>query len=284
MTAPPRNCAASPPGTAQVRPWAGADLATALLPGRRQVLVVLRVHRYSLCQFFYVSSEARPRRGAAPREVPGARARLPQRPARRTRPRGPRSRRPGSSGRRSGRPAPRCARSCGAGTPCLFCRVVTTATSNGVRFCFCATAYGLRAPSIRLVGGGGRRRRRAHVWDMGADAARGRGRRGARRGARDADIRLAIGLPELRDAARGAAILGSGCAPNVWVWYRMVSRRYPRPRALGFAGLLLPISAARPDPAPEPRTLCGSAPHGPGDRSGAVARLQHGGPELRIRT
>ena len=30
MTAPPRNCAASPPGTAQVRPWAGADLATAL--------------------------------------------------------------------------------------------------------------------------------------------------------------------------------------------------------------------------------------------------------------
>ena len=30
MTAPPRNCAASPPGTAQVRPCAGADLATAL--------------------------------------------------------------------------------------------------------------------------------------------------------------------------------------------------------------------------------------------------------------
>ena len=115
---------------------------------------------------------------------------------------------------------------------------------------------------------GGRRRRRAHVWDMGAEAARGRGRRGARRGARDADIRLAIGLPELRDAARGAAILGSGCAPNVWVWYRMVSRRYPRPRALGFAGLLLPISAARPDPAPEPTLCVDPRPHSPGDRSG----------------
>ena len=120
---------------------------------------------------------------------------------------------------------------------------------------------------------------------MGAEAARGRGRRGARRGARDADIRLAIGLPELRDAARGAAILGSGCAPNVWVWYRMVSRRYPRPRALGFAGLLLPISAARPDPAPEP-TLCGSAPTQPRrPLEGAVAGLQLcGGPNYSTRT
>ena len=140
-----------------------------------------------------------------------------------------------------------------------------TITGDGVLF-LCDGVRPARAQHM-IKGGGGAAAARAHVWDMGADAARGRGRRGARRGARDADIRLAIGLPELRDAARGAAILGSGCAPNVWVWYRMVSRRYPRPRALGFAGLLLPISAARPDPAPEPTLCVDPRPHGPGDRS-----------------
>ena len=117
--------------------------------------------------------------------------------------------------------------------------------------CASASRDGVRpARAQRKVGGG---------WGGGGGAAHmsgiwARKRRGARRGARDADIRLASRLPELENAARGAAILRSQCAPNVWAWYRHCPTGYPRPRALRFAGLFSPISAACPDPALEPRT------------------------------
>ena len=96
----------------------------------------------------------------------------------------------------------------------------------------------------------------------GGAARRGRGGRGT------LIFASAIGLPELENAARGAAILRSRCAPNVWAWYRHCPTGYPGPRALRFAGLLAALANLTAAPT-EARTVESPLPpHGPDDRSG----------------
>ena len=64
----------------------------------------------------------------------------------------------------------------------------------------------------------------------------------------------------------------SRCAPNVWAWYRMVSHRYPRPRARRIGWLVMPCQSRCP-PRPRTRTIeSPRPPRGHDDRSGSRRR------------
>ena len=220
------------------------------------MLVVLRVTVLLLCQFFCLSSGSASSGCGASGGSWGAGSSSP-RPARRTRRVGlDLAGREAAAADRAGRLAARA----------LAARGLHVFSVGGyygdVNACVSARgdgAHGPRAPSIRWGGWGGRRRA---CLGYGRGSGAGARRRGARRGARDADIRLAIGLPEFRDAARGRRIWGQGARPTSGFgtgWCPPVSAVS---RALGFAGSLLPLPLLGPTPHQNPH-LCGSAPTRP---------------------